>query len=96
MDEVHQLSHEFKVDGVFSYNAEYIMFANNLKTITGLVNFMVLNKDKFVGSPYHRDRMVQDSKYLIVFKGDLIHDFGADGCLSRMNDILVIRKFEED
>ena len=95
-DEVHRLSHKFKVDGVFSYNAEYIMLANNLKTITDLVNFMILNRDKFIGNPYCRDRMVQNSEYLIVFEGDLIYDFGADGCLTRVNKILTVRKFRED
>ncbi|MBE6081504.1 MAG: hypothetical protein E7205_02310 [Tissierellaceae bacterium] len=91
-NEVRSLAYKYKVDGVFSYNIKILMYYNNIKSIDTFIEFMVKHKNKFTGNQDYKDKMVQNDKYLIIFDGKLLYDFGADGCLTKMNNILKIKQ----
>lgn len=87
VNEVYPLIHNYKVDGVFAYNAEVIMRYHDCNDIASLIEYIKDNKQRYIGDISDENRMVQSDKYLMIFDGDLIVDFLYNGCLTRVNKV---------
>ncbi|HHV27439.1 MAG TPA: hypothetical protein GXX63_09615 [Tissierellia bacterium] len=77
------MTYKYKMKGVFAYDVNKIIKENNLMNIKEAMNYLYKNKDAITD-------IMTNTTYLVLFEGNLIHDFGNHGCLVKMNKIIKI------
>lgn len=77
------MTYKYKMKGVFAYDVNKTIKENDLINIKEAMNYLYKNKDVITD-------IMTNTTYLVLFEGDLIHDFGNYGCLVKMNKIIKV------
>lgn len=77
------MTYKYKMKGVFAYDVNKIITENGLISTKEAMSYLYKNKNVITD-------IMTNTTYLILFEGQLIHDFGNHGCLVKMNKIIKV------